>query len=191
MTSIDPAPYSHDGGVVAGLFTQLLTAAYNGLAEPETRLGVPDAAYLSHDAPPEDHCCFLALWVRQWYPFLPGEFPVQIQPIPQSYCRPVGYAARLSLSLRRPCSPDLKADQFDPFPEPTEETAAAVDLMIDARALQCAVGGTWQGLIDGVYGPGMVEAFYGPMVPTGQATGCFGWDWDIDLGLVGCQVGCS
>lgn len=190
MTSLDPSPYSHDGGIVAALFTQLLTAAYNGLAEPETRLGVPDAAYLSHDAPPEDQCNFLALWVSQWYPVLPGEFPQQIQPVPQAGCHPVEFAARVTLSLRRPCAPDLGADSFDPFPEPTAETAAAVDLMVDARALQCTAGAEFPGIVDSVYGPGIVELFYGPMLRTGGSTGCFGWDWDIDLGLVGCRTAC-
>jgi hypothetical protein len=191
VTSIDPSPYSHDGGVVSALFTQLLTAAYNGLETPETRLGIPDAAYLSHDAPPEDCCDFLALWIRQQYPFLPGEFPQQLQPLPQRGCQPVQFAARLTLSLRRPCAPDLSADQFDPFPEPGEETAAAVDLMIDSRALICAVGSTWQGLVDGVYGIGIGQLHYSPLLPTGSATGCFGWDWDIDIALEGCKTACS
>jgi hypothetical protein len=187
MSMIETGAWGHDGEAMAALLQKLLLKAWEGLND--TRLGVPDQAVLSHDFPPEDCCNFLALWVRPWVPFVEGEFPNEPAPLtPGARCRQFEFFPRLTLTLRRPCAPDLKPDPSNPFPEPGEETAAAIDMIIDARALQCAVASTWPGIVGDTY----VDAQMWPrqMSPTGGSTGCFGWDWEIDIETRGCKTTC-
>lgn len=174
-----------DGALVTALLTDLAMMAYESLAD--TRLGVPEGGYLSHDEPPEDTCDFLALWVRSWTPYLAGQFPTPQAEVAR--CQRIEWGPSLILSLRRPCSPDLKGDRANPFPEPTDETAAAVDLIEDIRVLQCTVLNDWPTRLQ-VDFPGAV-LLPASIDPTGSTTGCFGWDWEIQMELPsGCRMAC-
>lgn len=181
MTAIDTTPYLHDGMPVMRLLSDLVADASASLAQ--TPLGVPDIAGLYHDIPPDDFCNSLILWVREWVPVTLGQFPTPASLI--DVCKPIDMDPRLVLSLRRPCAPIPDANGNI---DETQETAAAEDMLIDARALTCGVFSTWPARLHTLYPGARIQ--YGSMTPTsgGQT---FGWDFEIMLELTGCRGGCG
>jgi hypothetical protein len=188
-TGTDPGTWAHDGERIETLLADLVDIAYAGLVD--TRLGCPKDVHMSHDEPPEDSCNFLALWVRSWTPYVAGQFPVQLAQVhelgPGGGCMPLEWGADVVLALRRPCSPDV-GPRENPFPSGDDEHAAALDMIGDARALQCVVGSQWLPRLQQLYGG--AQLWWEPMTTTGGITGCFGWDMPVKLELYGCKTGC-
>lgn len=174
--------WPHDGQTTLDLMTDLAERAYAALAN--TRLGQPGDLGISHAEPVDDCLDFLSLWVVRWMPYSQGDFPIIQQDDPR--CRGIIYSPELCFTLRRPCAPRLSGDKTSPFPSGSAKTSAASDMIIDARALQCAMigGGAHEILATHhVFGS---KILWGEMVPTYIADG-FGWDWKFTIELAqGC-----
>lgn len=176
------APYTHDGVPVLELLQQMAGAAMDALAQ--TPMGVPPEGGLWHDAPTEDCCHGLYLWVQEWTPVAAGQFPQTAVNVDR--CLLVDLIPRIAVTVRRPCAPIPDEAGNVPY---ADELAAAEDLIVDARALLCGITATWPTLVDAKYPGGRI--MWGSITPTGAASNCFGWDFTATIEITGCRAACS
>ena len=124
-----------------------------------TVFGAPNDCFISHTAPPDDCCDFLAIWMDVMQPTM--QFPVVNTSIVDR-CGETGRMMRLAMRLRRSCYPVIRDNAKSPFPPPAEMQAAAEGLLVDANVVWCRL---ISGFSEGVY------ALDDPACPSG----CLDW----------------
>ncbi|HNX51454.1 MAG TPA: hypothetical protein PKL08_14895 [Thermoanaerobaculaceae bacterium] len=183
MSTIDTGIYTHDGIPLQELLWDLVNIAAAGLTQ--TPQGIPDLIGFYHSMPPEDCPSSLFLWVREWVPIAKGQYPQQAAE-PPTCPNPILFMPRVVLSLRRPCAPIPGAQGEIDF---EAEALAARDLIVDARALTCAVAADWPARLAQLYPAARLH--YDAMTAEGAGTNVFGWDLGVLLEIDGCRAACS
>lgn len=179
---IDTGPYTHTGVGMRDLLVELADAAATALLQ--TPNGMPLITGLFHDQPPEDCPDAIQMWVREWVPIVPTDFPTVASTTDS--CRGVELMPRVVLSLRRRCA---SVPDEDGFVDAAEDRAYAADLIIDVRALTCGVAATWPAILQARF-PG-ARFQYGAITAAGANTNVLGWDWEILIETQGCKAACG
>lgn len=143
--------------------------------------GKPGFCGLYHAAPPADCCDALVVYVERLT--MIKSFPQESQsPIKCDEIPMVSGAMRLF----RPCWPTIKIDAHNPFPGNETTTVAAINLMMDASALYCALASDL-GNTDGVIKAGNpLAARLGQLTPQPPRGGCASWTVSFQIELNPC-----
>lgn len=107
--------------------------------------GSVDHCFISHTAPPDDCCDFLAVWIDGIFPT--SKFP-SIDESTADRCGDISRMIRVNIRLRRACYPVVRDNATAPFPPPSEMQSAAEGLLIDANIVWCRLS---SGIHSGIY----------------------------------------
>lgn len=151
----------------------------------DTTYGQPEDCFISHDAPPDDCCDFLAVWTERLRPshgFAEGQY-VTGGKLWEKCCS-MNAVADINLRIVRPCYPSLVDNPNNPFPPAAEIQAAAEALAVDIWVLQCCVE---KAACDGLLLPPdtCLEIGIGDATPFARG-GCAGWTWELAVELDTC-----
>ena len=150
--------------------------------------GQPESCFISHTAPPDDCCDFVAVWMDGLYPT--RKFPA-IDESHADRCQDIHRMMRVSVRLRRACYPVVRDNAKAPFPPPAEIQAAAEGLLIDANTTWCRVS---SGIADKLYVPenvGCLDFKLNRLMMDRPRGGCTGFTMQLLMELDPCCDGCG
>lgn len=158
---------------------------YNGLSC--TTNGSPKDGFISHTAPPDDCCDFVAVWMDRLDPT--REFPL-VNTTFVDRCGETGRMALVKARVRRSCYPVIKDNARSPFPSAGEMQAAAEALLMDANVVWCRLVSAFG---EGVYALSEPECAAGclnfkmeQLVMDPPRGGCAGFTVSFWMELEGC-----
>lgn len=152
-----------------------------------TTSGPTEHCFISHTAPPDDCCDFVAVWLEGIAPTL--QFPIRDDTTPDR-CGEASRMATVHVRLRRACYPVLRDNASQPFPPPAEMQAAAEGLLIDANVTWCRLA---SGIASGVYVPettGCLDFKLASLFMDRPRGGCAGFTATLLMELDPCCDGC-
>jgi hypothetical protein len=147
--------------------------------------GAPQDCFISHTAPPDDCCDFVAIWMNAMLPVSRDGFPlVNVNGIER--CGDTSRMMDVSLRVRRACYPVVRDNAKSPFPPPAKIQTAAEGLLIDANLVWCRLV---SGFGDRLYTPdgyGCSDYKMGSLNMDSPMGGCAGFTVNMLVDLDAC-----